>query len=245
MYRHIKSYELRYTDVDAFDNLKLSSLLSFLEESACLSADELGFGYEEVSSKNLGFIIVNLYIKLERNIKLGEIVTIQTWPLKPRLLIFLRESEIYVGDEKVGVATARWFMVNTKTFQPSPASAFFEDGAFDNYNTQRSVEFSNWKIPALTDGKKVYSKLITYSDYDHYFHANNTKYADFLLDAFSVEELKERDICSVQITYAKQCKEGETIDIFRFDDGMCSIIEGRVGNELRVQMRVEFDRAKN
>ena len=49
MYRHIKSYELRYTDVDAFDNLKLSSLLSFLEESACLSADELGFGYDDIA----------------------------------------------------------------------------------------------------------------------------------------------------------------------------------------------------
>ena len=53
MYRHIKSFELRYTDVDAYDNLKLSSLLSFLEESACLSADELGFGYADVAPKHL------------------------------------------------------------------------------------------------------------------------------------------------------------------------------------------------
>ena len=41
MYRNIKTYEIRYTDVDFKDELKLSSLLSVLEESACISADEL------------------------------------------------------------------------------------------------------------------------------------------------------------------------------------------------------------
>ena len=45
MYRHKKFYDVKYTDADAYDNLKPSALLSFMEESACLSADELGFGY--------------------------------------------------------------------------------------------------------------------------------------------------------------------------------------------------------
>ena len=44
MYRHIKNYEIRYMDTDAFDNIKLSALLGILQESSCLSADELGFG---------------------------------------------------------------------------------------------------------------------------------------------------------------------------------------------------------
>ena len=62
MYRNIKNYELRYTDVDAYDNLKLSALLSFMEESACRSADELGFGYDDITPHNIGFIIANWYI---------------------------------------------------------------------------------------------------------------------------------------------------------------------------------------
>ena len=116
MYRHIKSYELRYTDVDAFDNLKLSSLLSFLEESACLSADELGFGYDDIAPSNLGFVVVNWYIELNRAVKLGEILTVHTWPIKPKMLIFLRDFELFCGEEKVGVCTARWCMIDTRTF---------------------------------------------------------------------------------------------------------------------------------
>ena len=237
MYRNIKKYELRYTDFDAYDNLKLSSLLSFLEESACISADELGFGYSEISKKNIGFIVLNWYIELKRPIKLNDVLEIHTWPLKPKFSIFLRDFELYSDGEKVGVATARWCMVDTQSFRILPVSAFFEEGAFDSYNTERSIEFKNWKIPAADGGVKVYSREVRYSDYDHYFHVNNTKYADYLLDVFKVDEL-EKPFNTIQITYSKQCKEGEIIDYIRKDLTGGAIIEGSVDGEVRVQLMV-------
>ena len=241
MYRHIQKYQLRYTDVDAYDNLKLSSLLSFLEESACLSADELGFGYDAVAPKHFGFIVVNWYIKLNRSIKLGDVLTVHTWPLKPKRLIFLRDYELYCGEEKVGVCTARWCMIDTDKFMPAPVSAFFSENFFDGYNTERSIEFNDWKIPAISAGETVYSKNVMFSDYDHYFHVNNTKYADFMFDVFSVEELRGKDLSSVQITYVKQCKEGEQITFSKEKQDGFYLVEGKVGDELRVQMRIEFN----
>lgn len=241
MYRHIKNYELRYTDVDAYDNLKLSSLLSFLEESACLSADELGFGYDDIAPSGFGFIVVNWYIELNRAIKLGDVLTVHTWPLKPKMLIFLRDFELYCGDEKVGVCSARWCMIDTKTFTPAPVSAFFPEYFFDGYNTERAIDFKNWKIPAALTPAECYSKCVRFSDYDHYFHVNNTKYADFMFDVFTVEELKNKSLSSVQITYVKQCKEGEKIVFYKEKHGNTYLIEGKVDGELRVQMRIVFN----
>lgn len=241
MYRHIEDYKLRYTDVDVYDNIKLSSLLSLLEESACNSADELGFGYDALAKRNMGFIIVNWYIELKKKISLGDIVTVHTWPLKPKRLIFLRDFEIYVGNEKVGVATSRWCMIDTKNYTMLPTSAYFKDEDFVNYNTERSVDFNAWKIQSANDVKSVYSKIATFSDCDHYFHVNNTKYADFLTDVFSIEEFDGKFIKSVQITYAKQCKQGEKMEFVRsYDDGFY-IAEGFVEGELRVQMRISFN----
>lgn len=241
MYRHKKIYELRYTDVDAYDVLKPSSLLSMLEESACLSADELGFGYKDVAPVNKGFIIVNWYIQLEAPVKLGNKLEVHTWPLRPKHLIFLRDYELFVGGNKVGVATARWCMIDTVNFNVLPANAFFKEGDFDNYNTERSIDFKAWKIPQTEEGKVVYTKKVAYSDYDHYFHLNNTKYADYLVDAFSVEEFNGKYIKSLQITYVKQCKSGEEIEIVRQDFDGYSLVEGSVNGELRVQFKVEFD----
>lgn len=241
MYRHKKIYELRYTDFDAYDNLKPSALLSFLEESACLSADELGFGYAEVAPKNIGFIVVNWYIELNSSVKLGDSLEIHTWPLIPKHFVFLRDYELYIGGKKVGVATARWCMIDTVNFNMLPANAFFGEGAFDNYNTERSVDFRAWKIPACENGELLYSKKITFSDYDHYFHVNNTKYADYLLDVFSVDEMKGKSIKSLQVTYVKQCKAGEVLYFYRFDNDGYSVVEGRVNGEPRVQFKVVFN----
>lgn len=241
MYRNIKKYEVKFTDADAFDNLKPSSLLSFMEESACLSADELGFGYEAISPKNLGFVVVNYYIRLERPVKLGEELEIHTWPLKPRHLIFFRDFELYVKGKKVGAGTTRWCMVDTRTFAMAPVSAFFKESDFDGYNKERSIEFNSWKIPSAENAGLAYSKRIAFSDYDHYFHVNNTKYADFLLDTFAPEELKGKFFSEIQITFVKQCKAGETLDLYRQSDGKTTVVEGRVGDELRVQFKVQTD----
>lgn len=237
MYRNIKKYEVKFTDVDPFDNLKPSSLLSFMEESACLSAEELGFGYKAISQKNLGFVVVNYYIELKRPIKLGEELEIHTWPLRPRHLIFFRDFELYIHGEKVGLGTTRWCMIDIQSFTMVPASVFFKQGDFDSYNEERSIEFNSWKIPPAA-GKLVYSKKISLSDYDHYFHVNNTKYADYLIDSFSLEELRNKFISKLQITFVKQCKIGEVIDLFKEQTGNTFLVEGKVDDELRVQFKV-------
>jgi acyl-ACP thioesterase len=226
--------------VDVYDKAKLSTTLSFLEESACLSADELGFGYDVLAPKNLGFIIVNLYMEFEEDIVLGDTVAVHTWPIKPRHSVFFRDSELYVNGKKVGASTARWFMIDTSSYTLMPSSAHFKDEEFESYNTERALEFSKWKIMPQPDAEFIYSKTATYSDCDHYFHVNNTKYADILMDAFTIEELKGKTIKSVQITYVKQCKAGEEIKVYKKLSEDFYYIEGRVDGELRVQMKVKI-----
>ncbi len=240
MYCHCKNYEIRYTDVDMSDNLKLSSLLSLMEESACLSAEELGFGYSVLQPKNYGFIMVNWYIEMNRAVKLGEVLTVHTWPIKPKRLIVLRDFELFVGGEKVGVATSRWCLVDLVNFKMLPSVAALDENL--EYNDFRSVDVSNIKVPECDDGKLCYSKAVSYSDYDHYNHVNNTKYADFLMDVFAVDEMRGKSYSCVKITYVKQSKEGETLDFYKSlqSDGSW-VVEGRVADDKRVQMHVTFN----
>lgn len=240
MYRNKKEYEIRYTDVDLYDNLKLSSLLSFMEESACRSADELGFGYSVLQPQNFGFILSNWYVELFRPIKLGDKLRVDTWPVEPKKLIVLRDFEIYIGDEKVGVATSRWCLVDLKTFNLLPSALAYSRHI--DYNDFRAVEVTNWKIPRIQSDKPDYVKSISYSDYDHYNHANNTKYADFLLDAFSPEDFKGKFIRCARLSYIKQCKFSEKLEVFKAaQEGGGWILEARCQGELRAQMSVDFN----
>lgn len=241
MYKNIKEYEIRYSDVDVYDNLKLSSLLGVLQESASLSADELGFGYDDIKPRGFAFIVSNWFVQLYRPIKVNEKLKVNTWPIKPKYFVFFRDFELFVGEEKVGVATSRWCLMDLAKYVVLPVKAFFENDTRE-YNDFRSVEIGTWKIPEIEEGQNVYSKIISYSDYDHYNHVNNTKYADFALDCFAVEEFKGKFVSSVQITYVDQSKYGEKIDMIKkcLSDG-CYLLEGRVNGELRVQFKIKTD----
>lgn len=129
-------------------------------------------------------------------------------------------------------------MVDLKRYTVLPTSAF---PAAQNtlYNDLRAVDTVDWKI-APSDGELAAEKIITSSDYDHYNHVNNTKYADFCMDAFSVDELKGKYLSNIRISYVKQCKYGEKLCFYRcLKDGFW-FIEGRVGEEVRVRFKLQF-----
>ena len=121
-----------------------------MQESACLSADELGFGYKNLQPKNIGFILSNWYVELYRPVAYNESLTVHTWPVRPKHLIVMRDFELFVGDEKVGVGTSRWCLVDLATFSLLPSSSVFADVDI-RYNEFRSTDFNSWKIPRVED----------------------------------------------------------------------------------------------
>lgn len=239
MYCHIKDYEIRCTDTDFEDKIKLSSLLSLMEESACLSADELGFGYSALQPKKLGFILVNWYVELFSPIMLGDVVSVHTWPIRPKKMIVFRDFEFYVGNKKVGVATSRWCVVDLNSFSMVPSVAALPENT--DYNENRSVDCADFRIGGVADNNVAYSKTVSYSDYDHYCHANNTKYGDYVMDAFSPDELKGKNLACVKITYIKQTIYGETLDFFKEKTDQGYLVEGRVGGEVHIRALLTFN----
>ncbi len=238
-YANIKEYELRYSDLDFKDELKLSALLALAQESAGASADELGFGYGDLQPQGLGFIIVNTYCEFRRPIRLGESLTVETWPLPPRHVIFERDTQFTVENEVVATLASRWCLVDLSDFSLLTADKLGETHAKCPYRADKAVNVVNWKIPKLVEkSEPVFRMVVRNSHYDHYFHANNARYADFFLDCFTVEELKKMQIRSFQITYLKQTKEGDELIFYRKDETGYSTLEARVRGEMVAQFRI-------
>ena len=62
-----------------------------------------------------------------------------------------------------------------------------------------------------------------------------------LLDAFTPEELENKAMASAQISYVKQCKYGEKLELFKesIGDGFY-LVEGKVDGEVRIQLKIKF-----
>ena len=234
-----QEFTLRHSDFDFKDELKLSAYLALAQEIAGTSADELGFGYADLKPKDMGFIIVNTYCEILRPVRLGEQVKVESWPLPPRHGIFERAYRVSVSGEVRANLSSRWCLVDLKTFSLLGAEAL--GAAHENcpYRQEKTVEVPAWKIPKLDGGKEIYALRVGNSQCDHYLHANNTRYADFFCDCFSMEELS-RPVKSFQIAYVKQAKEGQELSLYRGDFESESICEARASGELLSQFRIQF-----
>lgn len=220
-YEHIQQFTVKYCEADFKDELKVSALFSYLEEVACSSADELGFGYRYVRPRGYAFMVTGLSCEFEKPVTLGEKITLKTWPTPPTHVIFGREYQVLseTGEVKVN-ASSRWCLIDMQEGKLLP-SKVIDNQDYSAYNTTKLLENVRWKMPAFKaqDGELCFSLKIANSEYDHNMHVNNTRYVDYCFNCFSVKELAVKRLKKFTIAYIKQCKEGETLRFYRQDLG--------------------------
>ena len=245
-YKYIQEFKIKYCDCDFKDELKPSTTLALMEEVACASADELGFGYQYLKPKGIAFMVSNIVCEFYQPMKLGEIITFKTWPLVPSYATFGREyqacgkcDEIYMN------ASSRWCAIDVQTGKLL-SSKFLDNQDYSTYNTARALPVSHWKIPAfsIAESELKFTLCIANSEYDHNMHVNNTKYVDYCFNCISVSELSTRSLRRFIISYLKQCKEGEIISFYRkkADEEHYYVQGVNEKEEIVVQCEITFER---
>ena len=243
-YQHSKNFQVKYCEADFRDELKTSIALSYMEEVACSSADELGFGYAYVKPRGYAFMVTALCLECIAPIVLGEIVNVKTWPTPPSHVIFGREYQFLGEDGKPKLnATSRWCLVDVNSGKLLQ-SKVLENQDYSTYNTERVLENVQWKLPVFSceEGELRYQMTVANSEYDHNMHVNNTRYADYCLNCFSIAELSQKRVSRFQISYVRQCHEGDILRFYRKSegDGVCFVQGVNAANQIVVQAKIQF-----
>ena len=248
-YVHKKNFEIKYCDTDFRDRLKLSAVLAYFEEVAGSSADELGFGYKDLKPKSLTFMVSGVCCEFLKPIFQGETVTVKTWPNPPSYAVFGREYQICNpdSDELLCSATSRWCIYSFKE-DKLLSSKVIEGQDYSTYNTDRALDFSAWKIQVFTpeEGEYVYSMTVRNAEYDHNMHVNNTRYADYCVNCFTIAELSNLTLKRFQISYAKQCRENDVLSFYRkqTSENEFTVLGLNQNNDMVVASKFTFETAK-
>lgn len=83
LYEHIKTFDVKYCDVDFKDELKPSAVLAYLEEVACSSADELGFGYSYLKPRSYAFMLSEYPREFLAPVPIGEHISVKPGRRRP------------------------------------------------------------------------------------------------------------------------------------------------------------------
>ncbi len=222
-----KEYYLRASDFDKFNHIKPSAVLDLFQDAAGQHANEIGVGFEEMIKRSYLWVLTKVKFKVMSQPRSYQKVVIKTWPLEPNRLNYRREYCIETQHgEKMIVGSSEWVIIHSekRRFLSVPDLYPFTDGF------HKEIMFDE-KIGKVQDFYTETTPRIVnagFSELDVNGHVNNTKYANYVLDAINPSEANELD--TFQIDYRKEVLQGAKLNIYHTQEGNTVLAKGQNEN---------------
>jgi medium-chain acyl-[acyl-carrier-protein] hydrolase len=200
-------------ECDIHQNWKPAAFFQHLTEAAGIHAARLGVGFEVMVAQNLYWVHSRMKIKFYDFPKPGDLVTIRTWPKTiQQKLFFIRDFELLdAGGSRLAAATSAWLIINATTRRMvMPGSVNLDLPAFsERFGLDEPLE----RIGLAQDGEERLCVQAGYSEIDLLGHVNNSRYVEWVCDAFPMDRYANRKIDWMQINYDHEIRPGEAVAI--------------------------------
>ncbi|MHC4560620.1 MAG: acyl-[acyl-carrier-protein] thioesterase [Planctomycetota bacterium] len=225
----VKTYECQ-----ADGNIKIVSLMHYLQDAAALHAEQLGFGFGRLNEMDSYWVLSNLRIEIVRLPKWDDEITLKTWPSGYTRLIATRE---FVGkdrdDRELFRASSQWMVLDKKKNRPK--NLFHLDLSLP----KTGLKAIPGKLKRLEPQKgyiEVERVCVPYSSIDLNGHVNNTEYVRWGIDALRKAFELKGDIRFVHATYLSEVFEGDELDLLVscFKSGHFCVLVRRADKESNV-----------
>ena len=196
-----KEYPLRAGDFDCRQRWQPAAIMDLFQDAAGCHALELGVGFPQLSARNQMWILSGVRFEVVATPKMYQTVRVVTWPLPAHSVTCRRDFRIEATDGTLLVkGTSDWAimdgekrkLVRAREIYPADL-AYCEDVCFDG------------KMPRLADFEPQNDGMTFvpgYAELDMNGHVNNTKYANFILNAVNLAE--DQEIRVFHIHYRKE-----------------------------------------
>ncbi|MCL2579527.1 MAG: thioesterase [Oscillospiraceae bacterium] len=229
-----KEMKAAYYNSDQNNNLKLSAIMGYMQQTSSEQLASVGQSVERMLSDGMVFILAKTNMKIYRAPACGEVISIGTAAtptIGPR---FIREFVVDNSDgERLISCYTSWVLTdidNHKILRPNayPYPFRFEEPALEE-------EVGDIEIPKDPLDRLVVRTMdrdVWYSFLDNNAHVNNSVYADFALDALPYQEFSARGLAVFALNFQKEAKYGDKIEIaaIRLGDGEYKIVGTNAGN---------------
>lgn len=204
-------YTLRANDFDKYDRILPSSVLSIFQDAAGRHGEQIGVGFKEMLERNYLWVVVRVKFEIKKAPKRYSKVNIKTWPFEPKRFSYRREYLITdESGETLIIGSSEWVIIDS--VKRSLVSAPNLYGITDGYYEEMLLDKKIGKVPDFEAIGTPHIVTPSFCELDLNNHVNNTKYANYVLDAIRPGD---NDILKTfQIDYRKEVLEGEPLEVF-------------------------------
>lgn len=207
-----KKYSVTSYLVNFQGKLGLYHLLNLLQDIAAEHAHLLGFGREDMNKNRTFWVLTRQKVQMNEWPKLGSEISIHTWLRMGAGPLSNRDFAIYCGDKKIGECSTSWIALNAETRKPATID---RSGIFAELKEIEKVSIDPEKVPYLKEPETIGTLKVRNSEIDQNLHVNNTKYAQWVLDAISFDLHKSLNLQSYEVNFIAETMLGDAISIQR------------------------------
>lgn len=208
-------FEIGFRDVGKSNKITNKSLLGYLEDTAGMHSNLLGYGLNNIEETNLTWILLNWKVQVFKRPLYGESILVKTWARNTIKFYTFRDFEVYNSkNELIAIATTKWVLMDAKTMTLTKIS----DELMSKYNPENIAVFGDAKEIGKLDFPTEYECMLPYAiqrkDIDINRHVHNVTYLDFAYEVLPENVYNNSNLDSFEILYKKETKLGETIKCF-------------------------------
>lgn len=187
----------------------------FMLQTATKHAEERGFGYSSMTSKQRVWVLSRMAIEVFEYPKNDTTMVIKTWVASVNRI--LTERYFAFEDEQgnpIGYAKSLWASIDLTTRKPTNV---LELEGLSDYIVEKENPIEGMsKIPLLKDNCELATEFVVkYSDVDINKHLNSMKYIEHFVDVFDIDMFREKEIRRIEINYVSEGRYGEKLDIMK------------------------------
>lgn len=198
-------------DIDFKNNLKIKSLLSFLEDVGGIHSNKVGYGLLDIPEKKKSWILLNWKVKIIKRPKYAENLRVVTWGRAMEKIYAFRDFEVFnESGERVVIATSKWVCIDTQKC----SICKIDDTLKNAYTIEKKQVFENEISKLVAPENYIDSKdiKITKDMIDVNGHVHNLNYINFASQTLPYEIMQKAQ--NIEVMYKKEIKEDTIIKSF-------------------------------
>lgn len=217
-----KKFNLRTSDFDCYQKITPASVLDLFQTVAGGHALELGCGFEPLLKRNLLWVLVRTKYSIVRQPEMYQSVVVKTWPLAPSRIGFQRE---YIVEDEQGnpliKGSSDWVIIHSEQRKIVSVNDIYPQM---EHLTEKCFDERLKKIPDFESEGEGFALCPGFSQLDMNGHVNNTKYANYAVDA--LESDGQSEIKTFQIDYRHEVQKGDKLTLFTKTEEGVRLVKG-------------------
>lgn len=202
-----ESLEVRSCNCDMFSFWAPAATLTAMQETAGAHVALLGLDRTVMADMNLGWVVSRLKVEFTRLPRVGETLTIETWPTPNRHLFFPRSHAFRdATGAQIGCANSLWLTLDL-TDRRAEKNDFVISRIPDNRDLPSAAGMPATVRP-LNSAPVVGSILPGFSDLDSNGHVNNTRYMEWCMNALGLDVLRDRCLTAFDVNFDSEILPG-------------------------------------